>query len=78
MAKFKSTYNGTVLEFTNENDIEGLRNHPGYVEVIEDALGETKDTGHNPARTVHPSPIPPSDTKTGVPAKTGVRGKRKG
>lgn len=79
MAKFKSTYNGTIIEFHNENDIAELRKHPSYTEVIEDGnKGIKEDTGRDPAREIHPSPVPSPDKAPSMPAKTGVRGKRKG
>lgn len=78
MAKFKSTYNGFVIQFTNENDIAELRKHHGYVEVVEDALGKKESTGCDPAREVHTSPVPSPDREQSMPAKTRVRGKRKG
>ncbi len=35
MAKFKDIATGNVFEFTNEHDIQTMRKHPEYTEVIE-------------------------------------------
>lgn len=41
MAKFKDIATGNVFEFTNEHDIQSMRKHPEYTEVIEEKQ-ETK------------------------------------
>jgi len=38
MAKFKCIASGGVYEFVNEYDIEGMRAHPEYVEVVEEEV----------------------------------------
>lgn len=35
MATFRCKRSGNTVSFTNENDIEGLRVHEGYEEVLE-------------------------------------------
>lgn len=35
MAKFKCKHTGVVLEFHEPHDVEGLRKHPEYDEVVE-------------------------------------------
>jgi hypothetical protein len=37
MAKFKCKHSGTVIEFINEWDIEGMRAHTEYEEVVEES-----------------------------------------
>jgi hypothetical protein len=34
MASFKDVATGNVFEFTNEHDIQTMRKHPEYVEVV--------------------------------------------
>ena len=34
MAKFKDNATGNVFEFTSPHDIESMRNHPEYTEVV--------------------------------------------
>jgi hypothetical protein len=36
MAKFKCITTGEVYEFTTEHDIEGMRSHSEYEEVVEE------------------------------------------
>ena len=36
MAKFKDNATGNVFEFTHPHDIELMRKHPEYTEVIEE------------------------------------------
>ena len=36
MAKFKCKQSGTIMEFSNEYDIEQVRNQDDYEEVIEE------------------------------------------
>ncbi len=36
MARFKDIATGNVFEFTNEHDIQTMRKHPEYVEVVEE------------------------------------------
>jgi hypothetical protein len=36
MAKFKDIATGNVFEFTNEHDIQTMRKHPEYVEVVQE------------------------------------------
>jgi hypothetical protein len=38
MAKFKSIATGEVYEFTAEHDIEGMRVHSEYEEVVEEEV----------------------------------------
>lgn len=38
MAKFKCKHTGVVLEFKEPHDIEGLRKHPEYDEVVEEPV----------------------------------------
>ena len=40
MAKFRCKRSGNTVSFTNLNDIEGMRNHEGYEEVIETVAAE--------------------------------------
>lgn len=35
MAKFKDSATGNIFEFTNEFDIQSMRKHPEYTEVVE-------------------------------------------
>jgi hypothetical protein len=35
MAKFRDNASGNVFEFTQEHDIQTMRKHPEYTEVIE-------------------------------------------
>ena len=35
MAKFKDNATGNVFEFNNEHDIQTMRKHPEYTEVME-------------------------------------------
>ena len=36
MAKFKCTHSGTILEFKSIHDVQEMRKHPEYIEVLED------------------------------------------
>lgn len=36
MAKFRDNASGNVFEFTQEHDIQTMRKHPEYTEVIEE------------------------------------------
>ena len=36
MASFKDVATGNVFEFTNEHDIQTMRKHPEYVEVVQE------------------------------------------
>lgn len=36
MAKFKCKHTGNVVEFTLQNDIDTMRKHNEYVEVVEE------------------------------------------
>jgi hypothetical protein len=36
MSKFKCKLSGTVVEFLSEHDIETMRQHPDYEEVVEE------------------------------------------
>lgn len=76
MAKFKSKYNGTIIEFTNEHDIVELRKHSEYMEVI-DAEWETKDEGRDSPRTLDTGPISSHDKEGSLPVKTRLRRKHK-
>lgn len=42
MAKFKSVQTGDVYEFTQPNDIETMRKHNEYIEVVEEKPVEKK------------------------------------
>ena len=47
--KFKCKQSGNVFEFSNEHDIKTMRTHPGYVEIVEEAVEqvEKKPIGRN-------------------------------
>lgn len=49
MANFRCNSNGTIISFTNEDDIAGLRKHEGYTEVLDEKANETKTTIQEPA-----------------------------
>jgi hypothetical protein len=36
MAKFRDNASGNVFEFTQEHDIQTMRKHPEYTEVVEE------------------------------------------
>ncbi len=36
MARFKDVATGNVFEFTSEHDIQSMRKHPEYTEVVEE------------------------------------------
>lgn len=38
---FKCKRSGNLVSFTNENDIEGLRKHEGYVEIVDVEASKT-------------------------------------
>ena len=38
MARFKDTATGNIFEFTSEHDIQTMRKHPEYTEVIEEQV----------------------------------------
>lgn len=38
MARFKDIATGNVFEFSNEHDIQTMRKHPEYVEVVEEEV----------------------------------------
>ena len=40
MSKFKCKLSGTVVEFLSEHDIETMRQHPDYEEVVEEQVPE--------------------------------------
>ena len=46
MAKFKCIANGGIHEFTVEHDIQGLRSHPEYEEVVEEVVVMGLGIGH--------------------------------
>jgi hypothetical protein len=35
MIKFKCTSSGNIYEFEHEHDIQAMRKHPDYIEVVE-------------------------------------------
>lgn len=39
--KFKDKSTGNVFEFKNEHDIEAMRSHPDYDEVVEEVIDYT-------------------------------------
>lgn len=45
MAKFKSVQTGDVYEFTQPNDIETMRKHNEYIEVVEEEKPVEKKVG---------------------------------
>lgn len=45
MAKFKCIHSGNVFVFESEYDIQGLRKHPDYTEVV-----ETKEADKEPLK----------------------------
>lgn len=45
MAKFKSVQTGDVYEFTQPNDIETMRKHNEYTEVVEEEKPVEKKAG---------------------------------
>ena len=51
MALFKCTETGNTVEFDLEHDIRTMRQHPGYVEVLEEVKPVVKTT----KKTVTPS-----------------------
>ena len=42
MAKFKDIATGNIFEFINAHDIETMRKHPEYTEVIQEQEPEVK------------------------------------
>jgi hypothetical protein len=42
MAKFKDNATGNVFEFTLEHDIQTMRKHPEYTEIVEEVKQEIK------------------------------------
>lgn len=44
MAKFKCKLSGTEVEFVLEHDIQTMRTHPDYDEVLEEASLKTETT----------------------------------
>lgn len=51
MAKFKSIQSGDVYEFTQANDIETMRKHNEYTEVIEEVPAPVEKKAGRPAKS---------------------------
>lgn len=47
MAKFKDIATGNIFEFTSEHDIETMRKHTEYTEVIEEEVKEKPSKKHS-------------------------------
>lgn len=43
MPKFKDNYSGVVLEFEGKWDVDQMRLHPDYTEVVEEKEQDNKD-----------------------------------
>lgn len=42
MAKFKCVHTGNIVEFTAQHDVDVMRKHAEYTEVLEDIVEEVK------------------------------------
>jgi hypothetical protein len=62
---FRCKRSGNLVSFTNENDIEGLRAHEGYTEVID---AETTKTIQGESKETSPKEV----LRRGRPPKVGV------
>lgn len=43
MVKFKCKHTGNISEFNTEHDIKTMREHPEYVEIIENEVVEKEE-----------------------------------
>jgi hypothetical protein len=54
MAKFKCNLSGNIFEFVHEWDVEDMKTHPQYTEVIEDEM-QNKETTKEVKKTTKKS-----------------------